>query len=821
MDYIGENLLPGQLGHFFIVLSLVASLLATVTYLLAAQSKNETDSIAWKKLARYAFIVEVISVFSIFGILFYIIHNHLFEYHYAWKHSSRSLEFKYLLACFWEGQEGSFLLWSACHSILGVILIKRSGKWEAPVMTIVSFAQFALATMVAGIYIFGWKMGSNPFILLRDSGVFDNAPGLHINFDVNQPLRPDYMQSVKDGNDLNPLLQNYWMVIHPPVLFMGFASTIVPFAFAMAGLWKKQFGEWTKPALPWALFSAAVLGVGIMMGGMWAYESLTFGGYWAWDPVENASLVPWMILVSGIHTLLIYRHSGHSLRATYLFFILAFGFILYSTFLTRSGILGESSVHAFTDLGMNFQLLTFLLIFVLPSLAFFFYRYNQIPSVQKEENTSSREFWMFIGALVFFLSAIVIIGKTSLPVFNKIFGTKIAPPEDAEFAYNSIQVYVAIIVAALTAISQYLKYKDTPGQYFWKKILIPTIITAVLSLLFFLFDEINYNKKGPIFQGSIWLAVVCSIYTIVANAGYIWLGLKGSLKLSGGSIAHVGFGMVLLGILISSSNKEVLSNNIGGIPAPLAEGEDPRENLTLVKDMTANMGRYSLTYEGDSAHPKKQLWFYKVRFRSNDGKEEFVLMPNAFVNYKGNEGLMANPDAKHYWDHDVFTYITSIPNPENAKDTTSFKPYTRKQGDSLFYSKGFIIVQDIKQKDSVPQELFGAQGMLYEVPLKIYSKSGSVFSVTSRLANAKGEWFAIPDTITSESLILQLQKVNPDKSIELGVKESNAIMKYVTLKAYRFPLIKLLWYGVWITAIGIIISMVRRIRLNRAGRTVS
>jgi len=682
-------------------------------------------------------------------------------------------------------------------------------------MTIVSFAQFALATMVAGLYFFGWKMGSNPFILLRDSGVLDNAAGLHINFDVNQPLRPDYMLSVKDGNDLNPLLQNYWMVIHPPVLFMGFASTIVPFAFAMAGLWKKQYGEWTKPALPWALFSAAVLGVGIMMGGMWAYESLTFGGYWAWDPVENASLVPWMILVSGIHTLLIYRHSGHSLRATYLFFILAFGFILYSTFLTRSGILGESSVHAFTDLGMNFQLLTFLLIFVLPSLAFFFARYNKIPSVQKEENTSSREFWMFIGALVFFLSAIVIIGKTSLPVFNKIFGTNIAPPEDAEFAYNSIQIYVAIIMAALTAVSQYLKYKDTSGNYFWKKILIPSIITLILSALFIVFGDIDYNKKGPVFQGSIWLAVVCSIYTIVANAGYIWLGLKGNLKLSGGSISHVGFGMVLLGILISSSNKEILSNNIGGIPAPLAEGEDPRENLTLVKDMTANMGRYSLTYEGDSAHPKKQQWYYKVRFKSNDGKEEFVLLPNAFVNYKGNEGLMANPSAKHYWDHDVFTYITSIPNPENEKDTSSFKPFTRKTGDSLFYSRGFIIIQDVKPKDSILEELFGADGTLYEVPLKIYSKTGSTYSVTSRLANAKGEWFAIPDTITSESLVLQLQKVNPDKTIEMGVKESSAVLKYVTLKAYRFPFIKLLWYGVWITAIGILISMVRRIQLNR------
>src|SRR5205085_7221679 len=147
-----------------------------------------------------------------------------------------------------------------------------------------------------------------------------------------------------DGSGLNQLLQNYWMVIHPPVLFLGFASTIVPFSFAIAGLWKKNFSGWTRVALPWTLFSCAILGTGIMLGAMWAYESLTFGGYWAWDPVENASLVPWMVLVAGIHTLLIYKHSGHSLRTTHLFFIIAFGLVLYSTFLTRSGILGETSV---------------------------------------------------------------------------------------------------------------------------------------------------------------------------------------------------------------------------------------------------------------------------------------------------------------------------------------------------------------------------------------------------------------------------------------------------------------------------------------------
>lgn len=815
MDYIGENRLPGQLGHFFIVLSMMASLLAAVAYFLSAKSKIPEQSQSWKKLGRIAFLTQVFSIFAIFTILFYIIHNHLFEYHYAWKHSSRSLEFKYLLACFWEGQEGSFLLWTLCHSILGAILIKRNGEWEAPVMSVLSLVQFALGTMVIGIYIFGWKMGSNPFILLRDSGIFDNAPGMHVNFDLSQPVRPDYMNSIKDGNDLNPLLQNYWMVIHPPVLFMGFASTTIPFAFAIAGLWTKKFGEWTKPALPWALFSAAVLGVGIMMGGQWAYESLTFGGYWAWDPVENASLVPWMILISGIHTLLIYRHTGHSLRATYLFFILSFGFVLYSTFLTRSGILGEASVHAFTDLGMNWQLLTFLLGFVLPSLFFFFKRIKEIPSVKQEENISSREFWMFIGSLVFFLSAIVIIAQTSTPVLNKVLGTSIAPPADPEFAYNSIQIYIAIITALLTAVSQYLKYKDTTRSFFWKKMGIPVIITLFLSGLFFLFGEINYSKQGPVFRGAIWLAVISSIYAIVANAAYIWLGIKGSLKLSGGSIAHVGFGMVLLGILISSSNKEILSNNIGGIPAPLAPNENPRENLTLVKDMTANMGRYSLTYLGDSAHPKKQLWFYKIRLKSNDGKEDFILSPNAFVNYKGNEGLMANPDARHYWDHDVFTYITSIPNPETKKDTASFKPYVRKAGDTIFYSKGFITLNAPNRRDSVPEELFGKGGYLMELPMVVHAKTGSNYTVTSRMANTKNGVFALPDTLHAEGLILQLQNVNPDRTVELGIKESDALLKYVTLKAYRFPFILLLWAGVYITAIGILISMVRRIQLNR------
>jgi cytochrome c-type biogenesis protein CcmF len=814
MQYTGEHLLPGQLGHFFIVLSLVASLAASFAYFKAANESDDIQQHLWKKLARLFFIAETVSIISIFAILFYIIHNHLFEYHYAWKHSNRALEFKYLLACFWEGQEGSFLLWSFWHCVLGLIIMRWGKVWEAPVMSVISFAQFCLATMVTGIYFLGWRMGTNPFILLRESGVLDNAPALHIDFDINQPLKADYLSSVKDGNGLNKLLQNYWMVIHPPVLFLGFASTVVPFAFAVAGLWKNKLAEWAKPALPWTLFSAAALGIGIMMGAAWAYESLSFGGYWAWDPVENASLVPWLILVSGIHTLLIYKSTGRSLRASFLFSLLSFFFILYSTFLTRTGILGDTSVHAFTGEGDSFyiHILLFLAILTIPAFVLFAIRYRNIPSIKKEEELSSREFWMFIGSLVFFLSGLVIIGITSLPVFNKVFGTKIAPPEKIEFLYNSIHVYVAIIVAVLSGFSQYLKYKHTATSFFWKKIGLPTLIAAIAAALILYFGKINYTKETAGFMASIWIALACSIYAIITNASYIFSGLKGKLKFAGGSVAHVGFGLVLLGILISSGKKEVISTNTSGIFVPLGEGENPGENLTLVQGMKMDMGKYHITYEKDSLHPQSERTFFNIRFQEKETGKQFLLQPNSFINANGQEGLMSNPDAMHYLQHDVFVYITSISDPDKLKDTAQFKTTQLKIGDTLFYSAGFMVLQAINKKDSLPEDLFGNNGTLHEAPLKIFAKTGSTYSVTPRLAVAKGEAVTVADTIRAENLIVQLQKVNTDQSINLGVIESNAIMKYVTIKAYKFPFILLLWGGVLITAIGICISMVQRIR---------
>ena len=212
-------------------------------------------------------------------------------------------------------------------------------------------------------------------------------------------------------------------------------------------------------------------------------------------------------------------------------------------------------MHAFTGSGLNWQLRIFVLAFLIPASVLFSVRYKKIPFIVKEESTYSREFWMFIGSLVFFLSAMFIITATSLPVINKVFETNFVIGTDPEFAYNRIQIFVACVIGLLTAITQYLKYRDTARNYFLKRVWLPTLIAVVISLSISLFGGIDYNKYGAGYLGAIHLAIFAAVYSVVANASYIWVGLNGKLKAAGGSVAHLGFGLMLVGILISSSKK--------------------------------------------------------------------------------------------------------------------------------------------------------------------------------------------------------------------------------------------------------------------------
>src|SRR5450432_1527878 len=806
MDYAGEHLMPGKLGQFFVVLAFAGSLVATISYFKSASVKSVVESDSWKRMARFAFFLNLISVFIVFATIFYIIQQHEFEYNFAWEHSSRNLDPKYMLSCIWEAQEGSFLLWMMWNGVLGTILMFRGRQWEPTLLTIISFAQLCLTTMILGVYIFSHPLGHSPFMLVRQLDIFQNAPIFQ---------RADYLSipQMQDGQSLNALLQNYWMVIHPPILFLGFSSTLIPFAFAVSGLWKKEYGSWTKIALPWTLFSCCILGTGIMMGAAWAYESLTFGGYWAWDPVENASLVPWLVLVAGLHTQVVYNATKHSLRATYLFLILGFTLILYSTFLTRSGILGDSSVHAFVGSGLNLQLILLIVVFFVPAFILYIIRLKEIPHLTKEENTWSREFWMFIGALVIFLSAIFIMIATSLPVINQIFNTKWSTGDDPKFEYNRIEIFIAIILGFLTATVQYLKYKNSTPAQVLKKLWIPTLAALIISICISVFGNIQYTEYGSGYQAAIHLAIFAGVYALIANTVYLITSMKGRMKMAGASVAHAGFGLLLVGILISSSKKEVLSHNTTGINLPFdpKTKENPLENLTLIKNVKTDMGKYFATYlANDSVNKAGNIIYFKINFQDKKTGESFDLWPNLIKNTKGVENFSNNPDKQHYLDRDIFTYISYANIMDKQKDTSGFKTFPVALHDTIFYSKGMLILDTVLVNPSKGKYHFNATDTALLAQIRVITRDSQQYTLSPLLYVKDNMIFRVADTLFAQNLAVQLGSVMNNKKIQLLTKESTDMVPFVSLKVYMFPQINLVWIGVIIMMTGFVMSIINR-----------
>lgn len=814
IEYNGEHLLIGQIGMFLTLLAFFSALVAAFSNFRAAGAADAIQEKPWQRLARVSFILNVLSVIGLFVTLYLIIYNHYFEYKYAHQHSKRSLDVQYLLSCFWGGQEGSFMLWAFWNAVLGLLLIRWSKKWEYPVMAIMSMAQVFLATFLIGIYFFDIKIGSNPFVLMRSE--FPDAPIFR---------DPDYLTKyITDGNGLNILLQNYWMVIHPPILFLGFASSIVPYAYVVAGLWKKDHSGWLRPAMPWALFCAGILGLGIMMGAAWAYESLTFGGYWAWDPVENASMVPWLLLVAGIHTMLIYKSTGHSLKSSYLFIALSHLLVLYSTFLTRTGVLGDTSVHSFTGEGstLYWHLIIMQLFFIAVPIYLYYRDRKNIPVVHKEESMNSREFWMFVGSLLLLISAVYIIVLTSLPFINKLFGTSWAIGENVEYVYNRIMILVAILLGALTGCVQYFKYKDTSRKYIWSKLLIPTIIAVVLSAAVSIFGEVNYDKFGLGFLIGIHVALWTAIYTIVTNASYLISVMKWKWKAAGASITHVGFGMMLLGILISSSKKELISKNAGGIAVTglkdaKGRDEDPLENVTLLKGVPVKMGKYVVTYYGDSIVERSDKVFFNIRFievDENDSiKDAFTIMPNAFlVKSENNSQLSSNPGSRHYVSEDIFVYITSWLNPDSIKDTTTTRFTAIQEGDTVFYSKGFVVINKMLQANKNDNKDLPMVDSAWVSEVTVESTEGYTYKQSPALMVRGGVAIPKNDTIMEQRLVLSMRKDPASGKVQLGIREPDAMVRYITLKAYRFPWINVLWIGTIVMVLGFMISVAFRIR---------
>jgi outer membrane protein OmpA-like peptidoglycan-associated protein len=243
--------------------------------------------------------------------------------------------------------------------------------------------------------------------------------------------------------------------------------------------------------------------------------------------------------------------------------------------------------------------------------------------------------------------------------------------------------------------------------------------------------------------------------------------------------------------------------------------ENPAENLTLVKGVATDMGKYMVTYQGDSTAPLDPKQYFKIHFAAKNGEESFTLYPDAFVNYKGNEQLIANPDSKHYLHKDVFTYITSLPDPEKNKDTAQFEKRMMKPGEKVFYSSGYILLESLGSEHSRKGVDKQPGDSLFSANIKVVSKDSSRYSAQPLLILRGNTTIPVIDTVLAQGLELAFTGAG-ESGIELGIKEKRSVQQFVTLKAYQFPAINLLWLGVIVMTFGFLLSMFNQIqkRLN-------
>ncbi len=551
-------------GDVVVLLAFIAALYSVYNYYRAFAGNEKALN-----HARYAYHIMTVFIISASLFLLYIIVTHQYQYKYVFEYSSAQLSTGLLASTFYAGQEGSFLLWLLMAVIIGAILqnyTSRTKGLEPGFMMIYTLIVVFLIVMVTPLF-------KSPFALIWSDPNFVNIKYLNQSL-IRMPLfqsfifsdpgsgqtfikfGPDLMNILKsngihisnflvEGKGLNPLLQNFWMEVHPPILFLGYALSAVPFTFAAWALVTNKYRDWIKFALPWAIATALVLGLGLMIGGYWAYGVLGWGGFWGWDPVENASLIPWIIAVALIHTLLIQRQTqgsdnfGRFAKTNLVFGALTFITVLYSTFLTRSGILSKASVHSFEDPGSTVYifLIIFILTFVIIGLGGILFRIKHLSSKDTvSEKFLSRETGLFYGALFLAASALVVFVGTSAPILG----------QSVEISfYNKMNMPLALIMCLLIGISLFLKWRETDGNEFIKSTLPAFIISLVVSVAAVLLLGIK-DFEYDVFLFS-------TVFTVTVNIQILIRVFKNGFYFWGGHFAHIGFAVFLFGVLISST----------------------------------------------------------------------------------------------------------------------------------------------------------------------------------------------------------------------------------------------------------------------------
>ena len=551
------------LGSFSLFLAFIVSAYALIASLVGVKIK----SLKWIKSGENAvFAVSgLLTLASIVLIYAFVIHD--FQIQYVAQHSSRSLPLVYRLSAFWAGQEGSLLLWGWLLAVFAsLVLLQNRGKNEQLMPYLVA-VMMGISFFFLGLLVFA----SRPFLEL-----------------------PSFLS---DGRGLNPLLQNPGMIIHPPTLFIGYVGFSVPFAFAIAALLSKQLGDtWIKSTRRWVLFSWLFLGLGNLLGAQWAYVELGWGGYWAWDPIENASLLPWLTGTAYLHSVMIQERRGMLKVWNMVLIILTFTLTLFGTFLARSGIL--SSVHAFAVsplLGVLF--LTFIGGVLLFSFILLVSRLKLLRSENELDSLLSRESTFLFNNLILVGAAFAIFWGTVFPLISEaVRGVKITvgPP-----FYNQIMVPIGLALLFLTGICPLISWRRTSGKNLKKNFLYPFIITIIGGTIIFGWT-IQHPWALTSFTLSIFVVATIIMEFIrgtkvrreMKREGYLksfFNLIRRNKRRYGSHIIHIGIVLIFVGITGSSAFKS-------------------EKLVTLEKGESLTIEDYELKYENFSSYPTQNRY---------------------------------------------------------------------------------------------------------------------------------------------------------------------------------------------------------------------
>ena len=570
-----------SLGPIFSWIAFFAALIAGLSFMAAAGGREE----AWRP-ARIAYRVQWVALLGATAFLWYILFTHQFQYQYVASYSSRAMPSRYVYAAFWGGQEGTFVLWALITCSLGLVLMRLKHALTAPAMFFLNLplVMLSLVTVMRG-----------PFLLF---------PGGRI------PL---------DGQGLNPLLQDPWMTIHPPVLFTGFSSLVAPFAIAMAALVKRDYDGWVKVVLPWSVFSLGILATGFIMGGVWAYKVLGWGGYWGWDPVENGSFIPWLSNIALVHGLLVQRVTGSLRRTNFFLAITSYVLVLYASFLTRSGVLADFSVHSFVNLGLNGFLLSFLFLVMTVGYGGLLIRLRDIPGPAQPLGNFSRESMMWLGQLVFMLMCALVAVGMSAPLITRLFG----PPSNVQTSYyNLVNAPLAIAMGLLLGIAPLMRWRKQEAKAFLMAALPAVVAALVLALA-----AAALGVRDPIPMAVLFGAA----FALAANTIVTVRGFRAGWKHGIAYLGHLGAATLLIGIIASS--------NYGrSVQVQLPEGQE-----------RAALG-YRLRFEGMRQDREGKD---HAMIAVNAPERRFEALPYMFWS-EFNQGYMKKPHIERFVTHDIY-----------------------------------------------------------------------------------------------------------------------------------------------------------------------